>query len=444
MSSASGLHGKKAIVIGGSLGGLITARALRNHFEEVIILEKDKVNNEPESRKGQPHTKHLHGLLPAGLNVMMHYFPDLLQLLKDNDANVVDLADSMHWYTHGGYRKSFTIGLTGTTVSRPLLEHIVRQKVLGTAGITMMDQASVKQLLTSNDHNRVPGVVVEQKNIAETVSMFADMVIDVSGRGSRTAYWLSEMGYQPPLTSEVKVNVGYATRIYERDTRDPMSKKWVTLTPTAPLEYRMAGAFPIEGNRWIVSMGGWHGQHAPVEEPAFLEFARSLPVKDIYKIVSTSKPLSEITQYKYSSSLRRHYEKLQHFPTGYLILGDALCSFNPVYGQGMTVAALEAKAIDELLKQKTPDDKLAKKFFRRAAKIIDIPWGMAVGEDFRFAETNGPKPPAIKLINKYVTLVHKATLKDQVVCDAFLKVMSLLKPPTSLFHPKIAWRVLFR
>jgi 2-polyprenyl-6-methoxyphenol hydroxylase-like FAD-dependent oxidoreductase len=440
---ASTFIGYQAIVIGGSLGGLLTATALRNHFENIIILEKDKVDDAPESRKGQPHTKHLHGLLPAGLNVMVHYFPDLLEALKDNGATVMDFAGSMHWHTHGGYRKSFDIGLPAVSSSRPLLEYLIRQRVLAIPGIQLIDQVSVKQLITSKDHKRVTGVIAGQNDHSETKLFYADMVIDTSGRGSRTSQWLRDLGYEAPALSEVKVDVGYATRLYERSPEDPMGKKWIFYTPHAPLEYRIGGAFPIEGNRWIVSMGGWHGEHADLNEHAFMEFARSLPMNDIYKIISTCKPLSEITQYKYSCSLRRHYEKLTHFPAGYLVLGDALCSFNPVYGQGMTSAALQTLALDELLKKNISGNKLAKSFFSKAAKIIDIPWGMAVGEDFRYAETTGPKPPAINIINKYLTLVHKATLKDKVVCEAFLKVMSLLKPPTSLFHPKIAWRVLF-
>jgi 2-polyprenyl-6-methoxyphenol hydroxylase-like FAD-dependent oxidoreductase len=225
MASASSLHGKQAIVIGGSLGGLLTARALRNHFEKIIILEKDKVSDDRESRKGQPHTKHLHGLLPAGLNAMMHYFPDLLESLKNNGANEVDFAGSMHWYTHGGYRKSFDIGLTAVSASRPFLECMIRQRVLAIPGIHLIDQASVKQLISSNDHKKVAGVVVEQKDNSETTSMYADMTIDVSGRGSRTSQWLKDLDYEAPATSEVKVNVGYTTRLYERNPEDPMSKK---------------------------------------------------------------------------------------------------------------------------------------------------------------------------------------------------------------------------
>jgi 2-polyprenyl-6-methoxyphenol hydroxylase-like FAD-dependent oxidoreductase len=431
---------KHAIVIGGSMGGLLTARALRNHFERVTILEKDKVNHYAESRKGQPHTKHLHGLLPAGLNVMLHYFPSLLNELKEAGAIVVDFASSMHWFTHGGYRKSFEIGMPGVSSSRPMLEHIVRNNVLQMPGIELTAEAPVKQLMVTEDKKRITGVVIQQQG--ETVFMAADLVVDVSGRGSHTVQWLQGMNYELPPVSEVKVNVGYATRLYERDVNDPMGKKWIFNTPDAPNEYTTGGAFPIDGNRWIVTLAGWHGRHASTNEQEFEAFAKSLAIKDVYELMQKCKPVSDIVMYKYPGNVRRHYEKLKHFPAGYLVLGDAVCSFNPIYGQGMTSAALQAKKLDELLFSGISDKLLAPSFFKSISKIIDIPWKMAVGEDFRYPETIGPRPPAIRLINKYISKVHKATLKDEQVCEAFLKVMSLLKPPASLFHPKILWRVM--
>jgi 2-polyprenyl-6-methoxyphenol hydroxylase-like FAD-dependent oxidoreductase len=432
---------KHAIVIGASLGGLITARALINHFEKVTILEKDTVHDEPESRKGQPQTRHLHGLLPMGLNIMKTYFPGLLSDFESRGASVVDFAGSMQWYAYGGYRKKFHFGMNGVVASRPLIEYVVRKRLLAIPNIQLIDNCTVKQLINSENHDRVTGIVMEQKNAGQ-VSLDADLVIDVSGRGSRSFQWLKEMGYETPELSEVKVNVSYTTRIYRRDPQDPRGKNWIFCSPHAPYEYRAGGAFAIEGDRWIVSLGGWHNQPLPGNEEEFAAYAKSLPLPDIDSIISTCEPVSDIMQYKYPSSLRRHYEKLNRFPKGYLVLGDAACSFNPVYGQGMTSAAMQAAALDGLLHQNIAEDKLAKKFFSKAAKIIDIPWGMAVGEDFRYPETKGPKPAGINIINKYVSRVHKATLKDKVVCEAFLKVMSLLKPPASLFHPKIVWRVM--
>jgi 2-polyprenyl-6-methoxyphenol hydroxylase-like FAD-dependent oxidoreductase len=173
-----------------------------------------------------------------------------------------------------------------------------------------------------------------------------------------------------------------------------------------------------------------------------LAFARSLAAPDIYNLISRLEPLSEIMPYRYPSSLRRHYEKLTRFPIGYLVAGDAICSFNPVYGQGMTSAAKQAAALDRTLRAQPDRASLAKRFFEEAAKVVDIPWQLAAGEDFQYPETVGPKPLGTDLINAYVSRVHQATHKDAVVYGAFLQVMNLLKPPTSLFHPKIVWRVL--
>jgi 2-polyprenyl-6-methoxyphenol hydroxylase-like FAD-dependent oxidoreductase len=199
---------------------------------------------------------------------------------------------------------------------------------------------------------------------------------------------------------------------------------------------------PNEGDPRICTLGGWAGDHAPLDEAGFLEYARSLPAPDVYNMLKKLEPISDIYPYKLPGSLRRHYETMRRFPIGYLILGDAICSFNPVYGQGMTSAALQAAALDQLLREGVALPQLWRRFFKRAAVVVDIPWQLAVGEDFRFAETAGQKPAGVDLINRYVNRVHRASHHDPVVYTAFLKVMNLMAAPTSLFHPRILWRVL--
>jgi len=229
------------------------------------------------------------------------------------------------------------------------------------------------------------------------------------------------------------------------------------VTPEAPRETRFGGLFPIEGDRWIVSVGGWQGDHAPTDEKAFSEYVRQLASPDIHRIVTQAihrivtqaEPISEIMPFKYPSSLRRHYERLRRFPLGLLVLGDAICSFNPTYGQGMTSAAKQAAALDATLAEGVAGPRLAQSFFKRAASIVDIPWQLAVGEDFRYPTTSGPKPAGIDLLNRYVAAVHRATLIDvhratlidPEVCRAFLKVMNLIEPPASLMAPRIVLRV---
>jgi 2-polyprenyl-6-methoxyphenol hydroxylase-like FAD-dependent oxidoreductase len=241
----------------------------------------------------------------------------------------------------------------------------------------------------------------------------------------------------------VSVDVGYATRIYRRDPHDPQSRTWTLFTPEAPHESRFGGMFPIEGERWIVSLGGWAGDHCPTDEAGFLAYARSLPIPEIAEVVARAEPLTPIGAYKFSSSLRRHYERLRDFPAGYLVLGDAICSFNPTYGQGMTSAAMQAQALDELLRECGGRlEGLAPRFFKRAARVVETPWQLAVGEDFRFPQTRGPKPAGVDLLNRYVALVHRATTVDPAVTEAFLRVMNLLAPPASLMAPGVMLRVL--
>ncbi|MFZ1753703.1 MAG: FAD-dependent monooxygenase [Caldilineaceae bacterium] len=432
-----------ALVLGASMGGLITARVLSDHFAQVTILERDAVTAEPQSRKGQPQTRHLHGLLVSGLETLTRYFPDLPDALTKNGAIVADMAENMHWYTYGGFRQRLHFGANAALMSRPLLESLVRQRTLARPNISLCDNTAVRGLVTSADRTKVIGVEVESRGeSAQHERLSADLVVDATGRGSRTPQWLTELGYTAPAESAVKVDVGYATRLYRRDPDDPFGRDWLLSTPEAPKESRFGGLFPIEGDRWIVSVGGWAGDHAPTDEASYLEFIRSLSNPDIYRIISSAEPISDILAYKFPASLRRHYEQLERFPQSLLVLGDAISSFNPTYGQGMSSAILQAAALDKILTQNAvAPELLARTFFKAAAKVVDIPWQLSVGEDFRFPQTTGPKPAGVDLINRYVAAVHRATRFDEEVGRAFLKVMNLLEPPTSLMKPGMMWRV---
>jgi 2-polyprenyl-6-methoxyphenol hydroxylase-like FAD-dependent oxidoreductase len=264
------------------------------------------------------------------------------------------------------------------------------------------------------------------------------------GRNSQTPKWLQELGYESAQESRVEVNVSYATRVYRRDPKAALGQTWFLNTPEAPKEDCFGAMFPVEGERWIVSVGGWHGHGAPTDEAGFLAFVRDLPSPEIYEIIHQAEPLSEIIPFKYGFNQRRYYEKLRRFPAGYLVLGDAVCSFNPTYGQGMTVAALESVELNRLCAENIAPERSAHRFFERIAKVVDVPWQMAIGEDFRHPQTTGTKPVGVDLLNRYVAWVHRATLRDVVVGKAFFKVMNLISPPSSLFHPRILWRVLSR
>jgi 2-polyprenyl-6-methoxyphenol hydroxylase-like FAD-dependent oxidoreductase len=444
MSNSFSNQQQHALVMGGSFAGLLTARVLSNHFAKVTIVEKDPVLHEPHSRKGQPQTRHLHGLLPSGLGILSHYFPSLTKEIEDHGANVIDFAQTMNWYAYGGFKKTFVMGIDGVSISRPLLEHLVRERVLALTNIQLLDGTVVKQITTSQDLQEVTGIVAEEKSSGRREILNADLIVDATGRGSHTPLWLKELGYGELQVNEIKINVVYTTCLYKRDPEDVRGKSWMLCSPQIPKEARFGAVFPIEGNRWMVTVGGWHGEHAPAEENGFLTFVKSLPNPNIYDIVSKSEPQSEFMTYNFPYSIRRYYERLKRFPLRYLVLGDAISSFNPIYGQGMSSACLQAVVLDKVLSENIDGEKMAKTYFKRIAKIIDNIWQIATGEDFRFPQTIGKRPLGINMVNKYITQVHRATIKDEIVCKAFLKVMALLEPPASLFQPGILWRVMVK
>ena len=434
----------QAIVIGGSMAGLLTARVLSKHFTQVTLLERDEIHDQPEARKGQPQTRHLHGLLAKGLETMLTYFPTLVEDLQAGGALVSDMGQGMRWHTFGGYRRQFKSGMNGALMSRPFLEWQIRRHVLALPNVRLIDACDVEGLTMSADSRQVTGVVIRRRMDDQPVTtLTADLVVDASGRGAASLKWLAQLGYAKPAESFVKANVGYATRLYRRRPGDLEGADLLMIAPDAPHGKRTGLLFPIEGDRWICTLGGWAGDHPPTDEAGFLAFAQSLPAPDVAQMLKRLEPISEIITHKFPGSLRRHYEGLARFPEGYLVLGDAICSFNPVYGQGMTSAAMQAAALDQLLTERATLVGLWRAFFKVAAKVVEMPWQLAVGEDFRFPETEGKKPAGVDLINAYVAKVHQATHHDTEVYTAFLKVMNLMAAPTSLFHPKLLWRVLW-
>ncbi len=435
---------KHAIVIGASMAGLLAASVLCKHFEKITLLERDPVQNLPESRKGQPQTHHIHALLAQGLEIIKDYFPGIDEELKAGGAFIGDMAQTVHWYQYGGYRKRFVSGLISMTMSRPFLEYHVRRRLLALPNVTLIESCAVNELLTNPEKTRILGVKATRRAQQNTPETFeADLVVDASGRGSAAPKWLESLGYKRPPEVEVKISVGYSTQVYRRTIQDPDAISIEMISASAPAETGGAFLFPVEDDRWIMTAGGQAGNYPPTDAAGLLEFVRKMPVQDVYNVISKAEPLSDVITYRYPSSLRHDYHKLARFPEGYLVMGDAVASFNPIYGQGMTSSAMQSRALDETL-QKPGGQSLWKSYFKRVARVTDLLWELTVREDFRFPLTQGTKLPFTDLINAYVVKVHQATQRDPVVYAQFLRAMNLMAPTSSLMTPEMLWRVLIR
>jgi 2-polyprenyl-6-methoxyphenol hydroxylase-like FAD-dependent oxidoreductase len=271
----------------------------------------------------------------------------------------------------------------------------------------------------------------------------ADLVVDASGRGSRSDRWLAELGHPVPEPVEVKVGVHYTTRLFARTAGDFEDGLGVLVLPAPRTERRVGLAFQVEGDRWLISMGGWHNAGPPPDEAAFRAYARSLPYRPLAALVERAEPLSDLVTHRFPANRRRRFERLRRPPAGYVATGDAVCSFNPVYGQGMTCAALEALALASTVERYgARSARLPRAFARRVAGIVATPWRFAVGGDFAFPETTGPRPRGIRLLNAYSEKIQLAAQTSPSVRKAFIDVQQLLAPPGVLFRPAMVAEVL--
>lgn len=431
-----------AVVLGASIGGLLAARALSNHFDRVTIVDRDVLPREPEIRKGVPQSAHAHGLLASGYRVMDAYFTGLMDELEAKGATRGDVVGDFLWFQYGHWKLRHNAGLRGITVSRPCLETTIRHRVNALPNVTFLDGTDAVKPTFDANAGRVTGLVVRRRDSASQETLETDLVVDASGRGSQSSAWLNEWGFGQPETISVKINVGYATRTFERRPGEFFNSMGGVIAGTPPRDTRYAAILAAEGNRWVVTLVGSVGDYAPTDEKGWLAFAASLPTPAVHDLVSSARPLTDIVGYRFPANQRRLYERMKRFPAGYVVTGDAVCSFNPLYGQGMSVAATEAKALDDSLAEGL--DGVAARFYARASKIIDIPWLIATGEDLRYPQVEGTRPPGSAIVNRYLERVHATASDDQTVCRKFFDVLNLLAPPTSLMAPAVAWRVLAR
>jgi 2-polyprenyl-6-methoxyphenol hydroxylase-like FAD-dependent oxidoreductase len=437
----------RAVVLGGGIAGLLAARVLAERHPEVKVLDRDGLEPDGESqdrsdpRRGVPQGRHIHTLLPRGRQILEELFPGLTAQLIDAGAPLGDLLGDARLHL-GGYRLARAdAGLMTVSVSRPFLETCIRERLKELPNVSVGPPTDVLGLVTTPDGQRVRGVRVLRRadGSAEEV-LDAALVIDAMGRGSRTPTWLQQLGYAQPPQERIAGDLGYATRHY-RLHPEVLDGDWGTLQGPSPTCPRGGALARIEGDRWIVTMIGMLGDHPPTDPEGFADFAGSLPFPDLGQAIRSGEPLDDPVAFRFPASLRHRYERLRGFPDGLFPIGDAMCSLNPSYGQGMTVAALQSLALREHLRRHGTAE--PHRWLRRAARIVDAPWGMVVGGDLAFPNVDGPRTTRVRLLGAYVARLHDAAAQDPGLAIAFARVMAMVDPPTSLLRPGTAARVLW-
>lgn len=434
--------GRHAVVLGASVSGLLAARVLSEAYESITLIERDRISGDgATARRGVPQGRHAHGLLSRGAEIFESLFPGLLAEMVAGGAPTIsspaELRNNLGGHLlcmEGEYQE-----LSETyQPSRPHLESLTRARVMALPNINVIDGCQVVGLKTSDDNTRVLGVDVHYRENSSTDSIQADLVVDATGRSGRATKWLETMGFMPPPEESLQVDLMYVSQ-HLRPVPGSMAKEKVVIIGHTPSRPTGAEYLEQEDGRWILTLIGYGGHHPPTDQAGFLAFAEPIVPPHVFASIRDAEPLSEVVAHRFPTTIRRRYEKLTRFPEGLLVVGDAICSFNPIYAQGMTVAAIQAETLQSTIREGTED--LAQRFFRAVAKPVGVTWQMATGSDLTIPQVKGPRPLPMRIVNTYINKVLAAAERDSVLAEQFLKVQYLLAPPTTLMRPGTVARV---
>jgi len=421
------------------MAGLLAARVLSDHFDRVTLIERDQLPERAEPRNGIPQGRHVHVLLARGIALLEENFPGLTRDLVSAGAFRINGGRDIAWHYGDGWRTRHLSDLELVAASRPLIETHVAARVRGLSNVDLRDGVRLAGPATQAD--ALTGAQITGPQGPETID--ADLLVDASGRGSSMSRRLEQLGYTPPEAATIPARLSYSSCQFDRGGQDP---GWRALIVNGPAARRAGFCLAVEGDRWLVTLASFFDEPSPFDLEDFRSFARSLPVPDLHEAIRGLAPASKIVQFRFPASRRRRYERLSALPSGLIATGDAICSFNPVYGQGMTVAALEAKALGHALaearRRGRVDPAFTRDWYRAAARIVDVAWQGVAIEDYRFPELAGRRTAALRALQWYMSRVGRATHADAAVTEQFYRVIGFLEPPAALFRPRIAAAVL--
>jgi 2-polyprenyl-6-methoxyphenol hydroxylase-like FAD-dependent oxidoreductase len=424
------------------MAGLLAARVLSRFYDRVTVVERDHLPSGAQNRKGVPQGRHLHGLAAGGSEILERLFPGLLEELVAGGAPVLRNLSEIYFSAGGGRvlcQRDSPWDPPAFSGTRPFLESRIRDRVRALENVTLLERTEAIALVASPARYRVGGVRVTHLDDGAEETLAADLVVDTTGRGGRMPVWLTELGYQPPREDELAVQLKYVTQTV-RLVPDGLGPEHQVIIGARPGRPTGLGVMRCEGDRWMCTAYGYGGHHPPTDRERLLEFLRPIVPARMHAALRDAEPLDEVRSYRFPANFRRRYDLLRRFPAGLLVMGDAMCSFNPIYGQGMTVAALESVILEETLS--IGDHDLARRFFRATKKPIDLAWQTASAGDLALPEVAGPRPLMIRLLNGFSARVMAAAEDDPALSNQFLRVAVFVDSPGRLLRPSMLGRVL--
>ncbi|GAB3035342.1 FAD-dependent oxidoreductase [Natronobiforma cellulositropha] len=427
------MNNDQCVVVGGGIAGLCAARVLADYAERVVLVEKDPLPDEPVLRRGVPQMAQPHALLEAGREVLEELFPGFCEDVLSSGGLMIDGASDMEYFAAGGLLAQGPNQHPMYCASRALFEGVVRRRVATLDNVACRPERRLVEV--DLDDGAVCGVRIAGPD-GQTEALEADVVVDATGRTSKTPAWLEENGYERPPVDELSVEVTYTTTVIDR----PRDCRRLVFVPPAPPRTRGGVAIPIEDGQWHLAVQGMYGDDAPTDAESVRAFAESLPTGELGRLGADAWEDRDLTHYPFPSSIRRRYEDLERRPDGLVVVGDALASINPLYGQGMSIAALEALALHHVLAE---GDNVSGRYFETVRSILDPMWETATANDLAYDRADGTNSLGTNLFNRYVGRLLRKAHDDGTLTDAYIRVLLLKEQPTSLLRPSVVRRVLF-
>ncbi len=435
------MQGKEhAVVIGSSVAGLLAARVLSDFFTVITIVERDARSSAAVPRSGVPQGRQTHVLLPGGTQVIERLFPGRLEDLIRRGAQKFDYGRS-RFHLDGHWMPRVKTELFSMAQTRPFLELHLNEWVSAIPNIRLIHGTGVRGLLLSRNNERVAGVRVSNSGVGGEREIRADLVVDSSGRNSRLPEWLNKAGYGRVPETKINIDVGYTTATFRAPREILPDHPLMYIVGRPPEKTRVGALIQVEDGLLCAGMAGYHGDYPPADLRGFLAFARSLCEPDVHEVLAQAELVSQLAHFRVPVSTRRHYSSLRRFPAGILPIGDAISSFDPVFAQGMTAAALAVEILADCLRRHVePNKSFSREYLKRVESMVDIPWGLCCGENFKYPQTRGRRPLLYWFTRRYKELLLAS--EDPIVLRELYKVLTLCAPPQILLRKDVVRRAL--
>ncbi|MGA4462652.1 FAD-dependent oxidoreductase [Bacillus bombysepticus] len=432
----------KAIVIGGSMAGKFAAKALSTSFKEVIIIEAGERWDGKSLRKRVPQSNHPHVLLKGGENAIEELFPNITNELIEAGSIINNFTRDLKWHQFGLWKQPFIGEVHMIQQSRPLLEWHIQKRIHQISNITIKYETLVKGLLVDAKLNKVRGVKVKYLETNTQEEVHADLVVDASGFGSKSIEWLRE--YEIKVQEEkVRIDLFYATKMFKLKENEELDCCNMLMSPSFPDNPYGVLIQTIEDNRYFVTFSGYANEKAPQTDDEFYDFAENLSISNVTDFLNKAEGITDIKTYKIPYQVRRRFDLVNNVPEGLLVIGDAQCRFDPVFGQGVSVAAMEAHQLQLLLQDRKQLDKtFTQQFYKKAATIIETPWDMTTTEISRHPQLKRELTTKQKFQLWYTKQIYRLSASNSDVYIRLVRVMNLIRSPFHLFHPKVLLSVL--